>query len=165
MLASPHSTPFTLLYPHPSVPSPVTPFNLLHPQSPSFILLHPSHLNPHPLSPYVTLIHPPSASFILFHPSPLNSHPLSHYVTLRHPPSPSFTLLLHPQSAITPHPSPFPPHIFCPQSKHPSPFFTLHPPSPFTVHHHSPITHLPPSKVYKSHRVREGLKRKKIVKK
>ena len=109
MLASPHSTPFTLLYPHPSVPSPVTPFNLLHPQSPSFILLHPSPLNPHPLSPYVTLLHPPSSSSFTDHPSPLTPHPslltpFAHSLNIHHPFSP-FTLL-HPSLFTTIHPSP-----------------------------------------------------------
>ena len=102
MLASPHSTPFTLLYPHPSVPSPVTPFNLLHPQSPSFILLHPSPLNPHPLSPYVTLLHPPSSSSFTDHPSPLTPHSSLLSPTLFHF-SPSFTL--HSSPTFTHHPS------------------------------------------------------------
>ena len=101
MLASPHSTPFTLLYPHPSVPSPVTPFTLLHPPSPSF--------TPQP-SPSVTLCHPPSPSFfILLHQSPLTPHPslltsFAHSLNIHHPFSP-FTLL-HPSLFTTIHPSP-----------------------------------------------------------
>ena len=139
MLASPHSTPFTLLYPHPSVPSPRSPsFTLRHHPS-SYFTHHTSTLTLyHPTSPSFTLLLHPS-SYFTHHPSTLTlCHTTSPYVTLLHPPSPSF-FILNQRSPLTPHPSLLTSFAHSLNIHHPfSPFTLLHP-SLFTTIHPSPI--------------------------